>query len=557
MKTKILALMFVSVLIGSSFAQTGIINNGAKIIVTTGAIVNITGGNFGDFTNATSGLNHGSVDLDGTIKLTGDWTNNATSGTVFVNGDTDGEVQFVGTTAQVIAGNQTDFEKLTVDNALGLSLSSSTNVNGNLGLTSGKITLGSNNLTLGSTSTIVGTPSVAKMIVTDGSGELRKNFTTTGSFEFPVGDATSAAEYSPIMLDFTSGTFGSGAYAAVKLADAKHAQNTTTGSYITRYWSLNQSNISSYSCNATATYQTADVEGTEEDMFGAYWNGTQWVKSSAVTTATNLVSATLTSLSDLTAGDQAMFCTATIVIDEVLTNVNCNGENNGEINTSVSNGFGTISYNWTTADGSGLNATDEDQTALTAGNYNVTVTDQNGCTQNELMTLTEPTLLTIIMSQTPTDLSNNGTATASVSGGTSPYDYLWDDAATQTTETATGLSNQLYNVVVTDDHGCIASNSITVDFTVGMSNFVNNVKITAYPNPVIENLNISIISNENKTIEMNVYDEIGKLIETRNIDTNKGENLFNVNTSNYSTGTYFINLKSDKTQQIVKFVKVQ
>lgn len=557
MKTKILALMFVGFLFGSSFAQTGIKNNGAKIIVTTGAIVNITGGNLGDFTNATSGLNHGSVDLDGTIKLTGDWSNNATSGNVFVNGDTDGEVQFVGTTAQAIAGNQTDFEKLTINNALGLSLSSSTNVNGNLGLTSGNITLGTNNLTLATTSTIVGTPSSTNMIVATGTGELRKNFSTMGSFTFPVGDATVTAEYSPVTLNFTSGTFGAGAYAAVKLTDAKHAQNTTTGSYITRYWTLNQSNISSYSCNASATYQTADVVGTEANMFGAYWNGTQWVKSSAVTTASNLVSATLTSLNDLTAGDQAMFCTATIAINEVLTDISCNGGSNGAINTTVSNGFGTISYNWSTADGSGLNTTADDQTGLTAGTYNVTVTDQNACTQNDLMTLSEPTILSIIMSQTPTDGSNNGTATASVSGGTFPYGYTWDDALTQTTETATGLANQLYNVVVVDDHGCTASNAITVDFAVGMSNFINQVKITAYPNPVVENLNISIISNENKTIEMNVYDETGKLIETRNIDTNKGENHYNVNTSSYSTGTYFINLKSDKAQQIIKFVKAQ
>lgn len=52
----------------------------------------------------------------------------------------------------------------------------------------------------------------------------------------------------------------------------------------------------------------------------------------------------------------------------------------GAINLTVSGGNGPYTYSWTTVGGSGLAPTAEDQTGLTAGTYNVTVTDTGGCT---------------------------------------------------------------------------------------------------------------------------------------------------------------------------------
>jgi hypothetical protein len=52
----------------------------------------------------------------------------------------------------------------------------------------------------------------------------------------------------------------------------------------------------------------------------------------------------------------------------------------GAIDLTVTGGSTPYTFAWTTSDGSGLNPTAEDQTGLTAGTYNVTVTDANGCT---------------------------------------------------------------------------------------------------------------------------------------------------------------------------------
>ncbi|MBN4051202.1 lamin tail domain-containing protein [bacterium AH-315-M05] len=72
----------------------------------------------------------------------------------------------------------------------------------------------------------------------------------------------------------------------------------------------------------------------------------------------------------------------------------------------------------------------------------------------------------LILSTDSTEVSCNGgsdgTATVTVSGGTIPYTYLWDDPLSQTTATATGLSAGTYIVTVTDDGGCTATDTVIV-----------------------------------------------------------------------------------------------
>ncbi|RPD91603.1 hypothetical protein EGM88_14755, partial [Aureibaculum marinum] len=73
----------------------------------------------------------------------------------------------------------------------------------------------------------------------------------------------------------------------------------------------------------------------------------------------------------------------------------CNGDNNGAIDITVVGGVGPYNYSWTTSDGSGLVAADEDQTGLTAGAYAVTITDANGATTTGSYEITEPSALTL------------------------------------------------------------------------------------------------------------------------------------------------------------------
>jgi PKD repeat protein len=145
-----------------------------------------------------------------------------------------------------------------------------------------------------------------------------------------------------------------------------------------------------------------------------------------------------------------------------ITHLSCNGAGDGAINLTPSGGQAPYTFLWNPS-----GQTSEDRSSLSAGSYTVTVTDDNGCTNQNSFTVTQPAVLTASMSKTDATCANNdGTATATPSGGTSPYSYLWAPGG-QTAQTATGLASGTYTCTVTDDNGCVANNSITVNLACG------------------------------------------------------------------------------------------
>lgn len=105
-------------------------------------------------------------------------------------------------------------------------------------------------------------------------------------------------------------------------------------------------------------------------------------------------------------------------------------------------------------------------TGLAAGTYSVTLTDFNGCTASQTLTINEPAELLVnpaVVAQPSSPNAADGEAIANLSGGTSPYTYQWDaNAGSQTTATAIGLGQGSYNVTVTDSRGCIGTGSVTL-----------------------------------------------------------------------------------------------
>ncbi len=189
--------------------------------------------------------------------------NPSSAGTVALNGITEQSISGPGL---ITTGTNSTFD---ISNVAGVSLGTSIAMNGKLKLTSGLLVLGSSDLLLGTASVILGTPSSTNMIVATGSGQLQKKFANgfTGSFEFPVGDNNPPAEYSPVTLNFISGTFGTGSYAGVNLVNAKYPDDPNTGNYLNRYWAVTQNGITGFNCNATFQYLPEDVHGTESQIY--------------------------------------------------------------------------------------------------------------------------------------------------------------------------------------------------------------------------------------------------------------------------------------------------
>ncbi|MDX1279263.1 SprB repeat-containing protein, partial [Oceanihabitans sediminis] len=136
----------------------------------------------------------------------------------------------------------------------------------------------------------------------------------------------------------------------------------------------------------------------------------------------------------------------------------CNGQAEGSVSLSVTGGTPPYSYNWSNG------AITEDLNNIPAGTYNVTITDDNGCTTTNSVTISEPTVLIASVQSQTTTLCGKEVATATIlaSGGTPPYTYLWDNETAETSDTATNLSNTTYNVIITDSKGCTFNLPVTI-----------------------------------------------------------------------------------------------
>ncbi len=140
-----------------------------------------------------------------------------------------------------------------------------------------------------------------------------------------------------------------------------------------------------------------------------------------------------------------------IIASSVVNNI-CNGGNIGSATVGVKYGTAPYTYLWSPG-----GQTTSAATALSAGTYTVTITDNNGCSNTTSVTITQPAAIKDSVSAMAGPSCNgerNGTATIGTTGGVGPYTYSWSPN-TNTTATATGLSARVFTVTVTDHNGCI------------------------------------------------------------------------------------------------------
>ena len=279
---------------GTLQVNTGTYTASGDTTFESGATLRIVSGNY---------VSEGAFDatIDGTIDFVSEGNLILFGATITSLGNLDtahGNVWYSREEAQTILAD--NYHNLIINGSGTKTLAGPAGVDGTLTLTRGLVELGDNDLTLGADASVSGTPSASNMIVTSGSGVLKKVFSGTGSFLFPLGDNSGTAEYSPATLNFTSGNFSS-AWAGVKVTNGKQPQNGSTTNYLERYWSVTQSGITGFSCNTSFTYLPEDVNGTEEaSVYGAKWNGSAWTALDAVNPADHSFSGTVDGFSDFT-----------------------------------------------------------------------------------------------------------------------------------------------------------------------------------------------------------------------------------------------------------------
>ncbi len=144
------------------------------------------------------------------------------------------------------------------------------------------------------------------------------------------------------------------------------------------------------------------------------------------------------------------------------TGPTCIGFCDGAATALAAGGTSPYTYLWTDSIGDTL-ALGGSIGGMCAGNYGLTITDGNGCVSSTVIGVVDPIGMTLSFASAPSTCgASDGAASVSITNGTAPYSYLWDDSGAQSTDTASVLAAGTYNVTVTDSSGCTVNGSVTV-----------------------------------------------------------------------------------------------
>ena len=155
--------------------------------------------------------------------------------------------------------------------------------------------------------------------------------------------------------------------------------------------------------------------------------------------------------------------------------IQCFGDSAAILSASVTGGASPFTYLWNTG------ASTSSISGLPAGTYSVTVTDNNSASTNASYLVTQPTaLVSAIDSQQNVVCVNdtNGFASVDVSGGTTPYTFLWSNGST--TQSTSTLGSGVYSVTVSDANGCEQTISDTILVLDSISPSVVSQNLTVY-----------------------------------------------------------------------------
>ena len=222
--------------------------------------------------------------------------------------------------------------------------------------------------------------------------------------------------------------------------------------------------------NSTDVSCNGGADGTATATAGGGTPGYTYNWSSGGTNAneTNLTAGTytvtVTDVNGCTATAQIVIgeptplaTTTTITSNYNGEDVSCFGSNDGIAVTTPTGG--TSPYNFFWSNGSNIDTAN----GLSAQTYYVTITDDNGCTLVDSVTLTEPTPVTVsVTAQTNVECfgDSTGQLTATGAGGTGNLAYNWNNGNNGSNQINLPAGN--YTVTTTDDNGCTATSTATI-----------------------------------------------------------------------------------------------
>ncbi len=388
-----------------------------------------------------------------------------------------GGIIFNGNTNQNISGSSTNWENLTINNSMGVTLQSDVTTNAVVIFTSGKVnTSSAAKLILGTSGNHAGSGSTSFV-----NGPMSKSTGSTTAFIFPVGKGST---YRPLEITPQSGspTTWTGEYFASAYSNTSSVQSPIVSVSTAEYFVLDRSGVSP--SNATVKLNWGAGSGFT-DTLGlrvARWNGAAWENagksaSTGDASAGSITSNVVSSFSPFTFGrvatntittlntSQPGYCQGTYM-DVPFTSTGTYNSGNiytvqlSDLNGSFTSPISIGSINSTANNGTIFCFTA--YTLLPGTTYRIRVISSNPAIVGT------PTISDLIISgmQNASILASPGTTvcpsgTVTLSLTSSYFSYHWSIGSTETSVSVGAGFN--YSVVVSNIDGCVDTGFITIN----------------------------------------------------------------------------------------------
>lgn len=240
----------------------------------------------------------------------------------------------------------------------------------------------------------------------------------------------------------------------------------------------------------------------------------------------------------------------TMYVNLTATNI-CGSGNTGSITAAISGGTAPYNYLWSN------NATSPSIGGLTPGTYGVIITDANGCqAQGSVDVQGSPSMTINLVNQVLCE-GNSELLDAGLTGGTWPYQFVWEMPYGQifTTNNVNPSQEGTYQLTITDGFGCVITGTMFVDLipcnTTGI-NDLNTENIKLFPNPIPSGGSVTItLPNTIQDLQIDITNITGQ-----SLYKGKVSGSYHFCTSGLAAGTYFVQIAS-RDQLITKKLIVQ
>ncbi|MEA3443524.1 MAG: T9SS type A sorting domain-containing protein, partial [Bacteroidota bacterium] len=240
-----------------------------------------------------------------------------------------------------------------------------------------------------------------------------------------------------------------------------------------------------------------------------------------------------------------------------VSDVSCYGYNDGVGAIVMTGGTYPYAFDWSNG------GTDEIITNMIAGQYDILVTDANGCTTSNTAIILEPDPIdvTFIVSGT-----TNLLILSNVSGGTGPFTYLWDPSGVTASYHKDVTPGDVLTLHITDVNGCTFDTTFTAIATAPTISFGNSnsnqeaneglslseqtESVVVYPNPNTTSVFFISGNDLDNISEIKVYDSNGRIISSNYYISNNGN--IKLDLENISKGMYYLRISHNTKGTIIR-----